>query len=292
MLVTVDMFSGRPNPSWFVPRSEVRKFAEWLDAAPAVPTVVEPPSQLGFRGLSVQQTEPGELPPLAPTYLRVAAPETAPSPDELATARLLLSTAEAAVEDDVAAVVSDRIDELDRAREVSGPAGGQDLDHDGQVDVDDGLLAVLATAACRERLTPMVLSYWSTPFVQPYNNCYNYATNFVSNTLAQPGRRSGQIYTSFHCDHVLAAARRDSLLLECEGDAGVVALGIWPGIDFHWWRLHPSGYWAHKIGRHAPQTVDNSNRVIGDGMTPANCDRGPYTQFCGYFFVPPWMWVA
>jgi hypothetical protein len=227
-------------------------------------------------------------------YMRVAAPHTAPTRDDLDTARFLLSTARAAVDDDVAAVVGDNIDELERAAEQPGPGsvGGDDLARDGDVDVDDDLLAVLATAPCRPRLTPMVLSYWSTPYVQPFNNCYNYATNFVSGTLAQPGRRSGQVYASFRCDHVLAAARRDSLLLDCDGEVGVVALGIWPGIDFHWWRLHPRGYWAHKIGRLAPQTVDNSNRVIGDGITPATCDRGPYTQFCGYFFVPPWMWVV
>jgi hypothetical protein len=292
MLVTLDVFSGRPNPTWYVPGGEVPEFAE-LCRALEWPRAAQPVTRLGFRGLTVQQTEPGELPSPAPTYMRVAAPETAPGRDELASARLLLSTARAAVDDDVATLVNDNIEDLERAADAGhGPESGLDLDHDGDVDSDDDLVAALATPACRERLTPMVLPFWSTPYVQPYNNCYNYATNFVSGTLAQPGRRSGQIYASFSCDHVIPAARRDGLFLHCEGVVGVVALGIWPGYDFHWWRLHPAGFWAHKIGWSPPQTVDNSNRVIGNGLTPANCDRGPYAQFCGYFFVPPWMWVA
>jgi hypothetical protein len=242
----------------------------------------------------MQPTEPSEIPEAAPVVMRVAAPETAPGSDELETARFLLSTAEAAVEPDLATVVSDTIDHLERAADAAdgGPAAGSDLDQDGDSDIDDDLLARLSAAVCRERLTPMVLPYWNTPFVQPYNNCYNYATNFVSGTLAQPGRRSGQIYSSFSCDHVLAAARRDGLLTDCGRDVGVVALGIWPGFDFHWWRLHPGNAWAHKIGWWAPQTVDNANRVIAGGLTPATCDRGPYDQFCGYYFVPPWMWVV
>ena len=90
---------------------------------------------------------------------------------------------------------------------------------------------------------------------------------------------------------MLSAAQRDGLQLQCGRDVGVVALGIWPGFDFHWWRLHPDESWAHKIGYWPAQNVDNAFRTLSNGLTPANCDRGPYVQFCGYYFVPMSMWV-
>jgi hypothetical protein len=71
-----------------------------------------------------------------------------------------------------------------------------------------------------------------------------------------------------------------------------VALVVWPGVDYHWYRRHSNGFWGHKPGQTAARNVDNANVLInGITRTPANCNRGPYTHFCGYRFSPTGMQV-
>ncbi len=149
-----------------------------------------------------------------------------------------------------------------------------------------------AKPACAPVLTPFYPAFWNVEPTQMENNCYNYAVNFASNTVAQPGRGAGDIYTAFDCDAVLAAAIADGCLTACAETARMVALAIWPGLDFHWWRLHSEGFWAHKLGLSTARNFDNSGRIIGNGLTPATCDRGPYTLFCGFFYTPIWMRIA
>lgn len=51
------------------------------------------------------------------------------------------------------------------------------------------------------------------------------------------------------------------------------------GHDYHWMRHQRGGFWGYNPGT-AGRKTDNSNIVITD---PKTCDRGPYTDFCGYF---------
>src|SRR4029453_3643949 len=43
------------------------------------------------------------------------------------------------------------------------------------------------------------------------NNCYNYASNYRSDTFAQPGKAAGAMYTALTCASVLPAAVADAL---------------------------------------------------------------------------------
>lgn len=313
MRVTLDVFSGRPNPTWHLSGGQVGEFRDRyepvLRAGAATVTPPPEPATLGFRGFTVSEDVPGELVPSpVPQQCWVAAPGAASGWDtsaqvareEVDTADWLLTTAQSTVPDELAQVVHAQLGRMRRggrrrasqlARNLSrdNPPGVEAIDIS---DRDAQLATATGAAACRPFLAPMRLAFWNTPYVQPYNNCYNYATNFVSGTRAQPGRRSGQIYSSFRGEDVLAAATRDGLELNCSGDVRVVALGVWPGLDFHWWRLHPDGFWAHKIGWWPAQDRDNSFRVIGAGLTPATCDRGLYSEFVGYYFIPLSTWVA
>jgi hypothetical protein len=78
----------------------------------------------------------------------------------------------------------------------------------------------------------------------------------------------------------------------CSGLVSQVALVIWPGFDFHWYRRHPEGFWGHKIGPTRATNLDNTNHVITDEITPAACDRGPYTDFCAFVYPPVWLRVS
>jgi hypothetical protein len=120
------------------------------------------------------------------------------------------------------------------------------------------------------------------------NNCYNYSRDWKTNTFAQPGRASGHLYTALTCPAVSAAATSDGLspvcncLPESEYPRRLMALVIAPGSDYHWYRKQIGGFWGHKPGHTVARNVDNSGNVVVD---PRTADRGPYTDFCGFFYA-------
>ena len=130
---------------------------------------------------------------------------------------------------------------------------------------------------------------WNIPSIQPYNNCYNYANNQKTNTFAQPGRAHGDYPYPMACTDVNKAARADGLVDTnnfstplASGQGWYVALVIWPGADYHWYRQDNVGCWSHKPGGSAVRDVDNSGNPITD---PQTCDRGPYTNWCTYMIT-------
>jgi hypothetical protein len=98
------------------------------------------------------------------------------------------------------------------------------------------------------------------------------------------------MYTALSCPAVTKAAladgchRRFDCFPDQEAPRRLVALVVAPGFDYHWYRIHTKaeGFWGHKPGGTAARNVDNSGRVI---WNPETCDRGPYTEFCGYFYT-------
>jgi hypothetical protein len=310
MRVTLNIFSGRPNPTWSLPRRKTDELVERLTVT-GPPVSAEEPLALGFRGFTVDAdladlaTRPGLparfiiLPPAATEVTEEPQPQGKERAYATAasarwetqraaakdTSEWLLSTVPDALEKDVLEAARFAI------RQESPPAAAAKEAVKGQRRTmkpaeEQTIERALEDAACNPFLTPMQDAFWNDPSRRFRNNCYNYASNFASFTMAQPGRRSGHIYTAFDCGDVSVAAKFDGVLSDCRGTVRVVAMAIWPGTDFHWWRLHPGGFWAHKIGASMVMQRDNLGRILGNGLTPANCDRGPYTVFCGFFFVP------
>jgi hypothetical protein len=66
------------------------------------------------------------------------------------------------------------------------------------------------------------------------------------------------------------------------GHGWYVALVIWPGQDYHWYRQDKVGCWSHKPGHTPVINHDNSGRPITD---PRTCNRGGYTNFCTYMIT-------
>lgn len=130
--------------------------------------------------------------------------------------------------------------------------------------------------------------WWNVATRQPRNNCYNYSTNYRTDTFAQPGKASGAMYSALTCDEVKRGALADELLEaaandnKCPSKGHLVALVIWPGRDYHWYRKGKDGKWSHKPGQTAVTNLDNSGNVIVD---PRHADRGGYTQFCTFMIV-------
>jgi hypothetical protein len=150
-------------------------------------------------------------------------------------------------------------------------------------------LTALGAGCCtRPSYTP---SFWNDHGqIQYNNNCYNYSNNKRTDTFAQPGRRAGAMYSSLTCPAVVAAATADGVEPwpvsgSCSGDwlfshHTKLALVVAPGWDYHWYRLDSNGMWTHKPGGTQSTNLDNSGQVI---QNPETADRGPYTDFCGYF---------
>lgn len=122
--------------------------------------------------------------------------------------------------------------------------------------------------------------------IQRHNNCYNYASDLRTDTFAQPGNGSGHSFASLDCAGVDAGAQSDGLTpISCDQDGCAkcghqVALVIWPGQDFHWYRRDVDGTWSHKPGSTRARNVDSGGSSITDPRTAA---RGPYTVFCGCY---------
>ena len=58
-----------------------------------------------------------------------------------------------------------------------------------------------------------------------------------------------------------------------------IALAIWPGVDYHFYRLDDNMLWSHKPGKTPAKNTDNSGNLIVDPLT---ADRGNYVIFAGY----------
>lgn len=136
---------------------------------------------------------------------------------------------------------------------------------------------------------PFDAGKWNIATVQPYNNCYNYANDKITNTFAQPGRGSGSTSPNMLCGDVSPAAQRDgqisvSAASSTPTEGHFIALVVAPNYDYHWYRLDSNAMWSHKPGQTAARNTDNSGALISD---PRNCNRGPYTDFCGFFHCIP-----
>lgn len=126
------------------------------------------------------------------------------------------------------------------------------------------------------------------PTVKRHNNCYNYACDrILFNSKSQPGRATGSYPYPMACNDVTNAAVSDGLKKRPETNTlpvcyHKVALVVAPDYDYHWYRLDDNAFWSHKPGSTAARNVDNSGNLITD---PRTADRGPYTEFCGFFWV-------
>jgi len=127
------------------------------------------------------------------------------------------------------------------------------------------------------------------------NNCYDYGTDIVTNTYAQPGRGTGHKWTVNDCTNMAQAAESDGLKWYGtalpkdnipRGGGHYVALFIWPQTNFHWVRKdsNTNGQWSHKPGGTPVRNVDDDGNIITD---PSKSNFSPWTQFCGYMIAVP-----
>jgi hypothetical protein len=278
--VTLNVFSGRPNPTWLLTDDQERdlnnQLAKITDRTREKPFGVL--GRLGFRGFSVSRPATAPTGPLS-LYVHDGIIDPGQSEENLRTGNRvleswLLSTHPGVVPSQIVKYVEDEL-------------AGMPFD---AVSFTSNRAIVLPCPACVASDAPLYQpTKWNVPAVQPYNNCYNYANNQITNTFAQPGHAHGVTITSLDCIHVNLAAKADGLIDSpnfsgplAAGLGWYVALVIWPGNDYHWYRQDKGGCWSHKPGQTSARDIDNRGAKITD---PATCDRGPYVDFCGYMIT-------
>lgn len=290
--VTADIYSGRPNPvAEITDEREVRALLRELAQEPALRSDGDPGGGLGLRGFRVE-TLGDDVPTDASAepvrYLPASALGSGSRGAELAERLLsLMESGQAPADAPEGATVDSALRDY-----ILGQLGSG-----GVESVTDAVAAppadqeVPADVTCQIELGVFNPGFWNNDTtVRLNNNCYNYASNWRTNTFAQPGRGCGRMYTAITCAEVTRAAlcdgmhRRFDCFPDTEKPRYLVALVVAPGpgfVDYHWFRKQSGDFWGHKPGGTAARNTDNSGVLI---MNPETANRGPYTLFCGYFY--------
>lgn len=302
--VELDIFSGNPNPKWTLSNKEAN---ELLDRVMADRSLAAPPKTvggLGYRGyiISVEDDARFQRAQL-PSRFYVSAKNSMDTESWL----LNSTESEKSVADGVRQVALDSIRSTNQAwsqlwsdymqgkpsypqLEGSGPTIGSptpDIPPDTKPDIE----GTVSTDACGALVysSDTNFSFWNGDAYSQYNNnCYNFASNYKSNTFAQPGRKAYVQWSVLDCGNYAGAigyaSAYDGHTNGCwSGYEYLTCFVIWPGSDYHWYRLCANGHWCHKPGQTPARNYDNSGYWITD---PYYCNRGPYTVFCSYRYFP------
>jgi hypothetical protein len=280
--ITIDIFSGRPNPVIELSEGESKRILERLRPARPLKRTeprLPPFSTLGYRGLVIEQTG-------APT-------------------RGLPKVFRFAHGDVFGPELAHRAADPDFEEFFGGSAGPirkaklgrefpaflrREINRSRKLRLEHPWKPIPWPHRERCRCAPLYEPAWWNDGGQRQwnNNCYNYATNYRTDTFAQPGLAAGAEYTALTCAAVRPAAIADCLINapgannKCPREGHLVALVIAPGIYIHWYRKGRNGYWSHKPGPTQVTNIDNSGVLIPD---PRTANRGPYTNFCTFMVV-------
>lgn len=296
--VTIDVFSGRPNPTAILEGKEAKAMLDKMSVSSSFKKTsakqLPEPFNLGYRGIIVEQMDNASK--ALPVSVRV-------TPERVYAASAMSAAAKDNVFEELV------YNKLNKFKGVGSKAEFRKILEASVADfrvhrsiikgmaassVDDVPSAAAATPC--DCAPDADLAWWNDNGTRQFNNnCYNYATNYRTDTFAQPGKAAGQQYTSLSGCAVAggkisakAGAMADALIdnlaanNNCPPKGHLVALVIAPNADFHWYRKGNNGLWTHKPGSTAATNLDNSGNKITD---PRTANRGIYTQFCTFMTV-------
>ena len=281
LTITVDIFSGRENPSVELGKEEAKEVLEHLKPSRKLTKdeTRQPTSTLGYRGLIFEQTD----------MLSKELPKAFRLVNGNLFGRDLAHRATDENFEDFFCGTKGPIRKFKEEKGFPELVRGEMMRY----------LRLTSTYIYRPFPWPINGTCVCAPLYEPNwwndggqkqfnNNCYNYATNYRTDTFAQPGRAAGAMYTALTCSSVKPAAVADCLIdrpganNECPDEGHLVALVVWPNVDFHWYRKGRNGLWTHKPGGTQVTNLDNSAHTIAD---PRTANRGPYTIFCTFMVV-------
>jgi hypothetical protein len=309
--VELDIFSGMPNPTWVLSKRQEGTLYELLHAQPnqmMATTTAGARLGLGYRGLIVRRTKTDDGPwdkaiakRILPGEFRVG---VKPAKKDSAADWLIKTAADqgARLTDDVRKVVSRGVILVPPTRGPADPTKKIDPKRVEKAEVAAEAPLKPGTEphetwwACGSNYFNANASYFNDPAHVGLNNCYCFASNHRPDIrYARPGQRSGHPATSMTCSNVVAGLRSDGWNDGCQPNGLTIVLVIWPGVDYHFYRLVTGGpywWWGHKPGGTPARYTDDCGHAIyqyqGRGYAPNNICRGSYTDFCGYFYQNNW----
>jgi hypothetical protein len=205
--ITIDIFSGRPNPVLEISGKQAREILERVTPAKRLSRTAMPAPEfrLGYRGLIIQQKP--SISRALPSLFRVAAgaiygPELAHAIADPEFERLFAGpkgpAAKIKVVRNFPRTLQREIKRLEQFRDA----------------FELRRLHWPTKFRPRCRCAPLYEPAWWNDGGQKQsnNNCYNYATNYRTDTFAQPGQANGAIYTALTCASVRPAAIADALI--------------------------------------------------------------------------------
>lgn len=296
--VEVDIFSGRPNPAWIITDADEAK--ELLGAVGESRGAAAKPGT-GFTGLGyreVRLTLIGDDEPRRKGVTGDFALGSTAATNRKATRDLALRVVDGMLRHREARLVQheltplngplqefvrEQLENLFKKAPRRPPRPPKPPSSPLRTTVPDA-----KCSKCEYEVSQYNPGFWNVPAVQPHNNCYNYARNWRTDTFAQPGRAHGAQTGTMKCANVTTAAMADGLKKRCdclpvnEWPRRLMALVIAPNQDYHWYREQRGGFWGHKPGQTAARSVDNNGVLV---VNPETAARGPYTDFCGYFYA-------
>ncbi len=273
--ITLDIFSGRPNPTWELNEEQITNLKEKLYSLNER-SLLKTPSifyGLGYRGFIIRSIGDADLPSeilVAANVIDFGRRRESFIDQENNLENWLLDTAGFFLDDET---------KTGALKEINGEFNNL-----------DSLLDTGKPSTANFNEPPYNPGWWNNdPHRLANNNCYNYGCNVATNTFAQPGRGSGRMYAAISCSEVGSGASRDGLITlanpsSTPAEGHYAALVVGPNWDFHWYRRDSNGMWSHKPGSTSVINYDQNGILISDPRTAA---RGRYTDFCGFYHVKP-----
>lgn len=274
-IVTVLLYSGRSNPTWELTEEQTATLKKLLGERKEATFEMSAASAglLGYTGFQLQSYQP-EIPSTLFCFDGII--------DVIDQSHLNFIDRDSSLEKFLLDSGANTLDDLERKvirSEIEKNSEG-----------GPGSVKRLLQETLEALVPPYDPGKWNIPSVHPRNNCYNYANDKITNTFAQPGRGSGSTIVDWTCATVAPAAQRDGQI-PVSAASGTPADGHYIALvssdiirDYHWYRLDANGRWSHKPGQTAATNLDNAGRTITD---PRTCNRGYYTNFCGFFHCIP-----
>jgi hypothetical protein len=306
--VEIDVFSGMPNPRFVLSEAEEQELLNRIMADPGQMSPLMHPTEilgLGYAGVIVRhiKTDTGKWSVTERPNDLAIAPELAAPPRrfptefrlgtrtarEESTADWLLKIAERrnlGIADTVWAAIRRG------ARLLPLPAVDVPRPPEFSPYTPGAAAAAPRGAdwfACSSALYTANHEAFNQPQWVALNNCYCFASNHLANSrYALPGRYRGHpAPMPVNCTNIITGLRVDGWVDGCQVNTLTIALVIWPNVDYHFYRLvsaDPDWWWEHKRGATPAKWTDESGRPLHNGLSPINCDRVDYIDFCGYFY--------
>lgn len=205
--ITIDIFSGRPNPVVELDGKNAKDVLERLQ--PTTPLAGDEAEKaatpiLGYRGLVIEQTGTSADSKDLPARFRVSSGRLTGK-----------GLAHNATDTDFEQFFFSTKGPAKKAKDTKNLQPLIKAEVARAIEIREQL--VLTTIPF-----PIVIACTCGPLYEPTwwndggqkqlnNNCHNYATNYRSDTFAQPGRAAGAMYTALSCASVLPAAVKDAL---------------------------------------------------------------------------------